>query len=97
MKNAAVLYGLDVTEDLVKGRDKIFAVHLKETKPGVYRDMNYGTGGHTEYVPCIKTALEHGCRMFTGEFWYQKGQDYKTIIRESNTFLREKIREAQNA
>ena len=97
MKNAAVLYGHDVSEDLAQGRDKIFAVHLKETLPGVYRDMNFGTGGHTEYVPCIKTALDHGCRMFTGEFWYQKGQDYKETIRESGIFLREKIREAQNA
>ncbi len=97
LKNAAVLYGHDVTEDFKKGKDHIFAVHLKETNPGIYRDMNYGTGGHTEYVPCIKAALDMGVRMFTGEFWYQKGQDHIKIIKESNVFLREKIREAENA
>ncbi|MDO5108769.1 MAG: L-ribulose-5-phosphate 3-epimerase [Erysipelotrichaceae bacterium] len=97
LKNAAVLYGHDVTEDLLKGRGHTFAVHLKETNPGIYRDMNYGTGGHTEYVPCIRAALDMGVRMFTGEFWYQKGQDYMKVITESNEFLRNVIREAENA
>ena len=97
LKNAAVLYGLDVTEDMEKGRGHTFAVHLKETQPGIYRDMNYGTGGHTEYVPCIRKALDMGVRMFTGEFWYQDGQDYMKVIRESNDFLRARIEEAENA
>ncbi len=94
LKNAAVLYGHDVVEDLEKGRGHIFAVHLKETKPGVYRDMNFGHGGHTEYERCIKSALDMGIRTFTGEFWYQSGQDYESIIKESSTFLRQKIEEA---
>lgn len=97
LKNAAVLYGFDVTEELKKGKGHTFAVHLKETLPGIYRDMNYGTGGHTEYIPCIKAALDMGVRMFTGEFWYQNGQDYMKVIKESNKFLRNVIREAQNA
>ncbi len=97
LKNAAVLYGFDVTEELKRGKGHTFAVHLKETLPGIYRDLNYGTGGHTEYVPCIKAALDMGVRMFTGEFWYQNGQDYMKVIRESNEFLRNVIREAENA
>lgn len=94
LKNAAVLYHHDVVDDLLLGKGHIFAVHLKETKPGVYRDMNFGIGGHTEYVRCVKAALEMGARIFTGEFWYQKGQDYKKVISDSNRFLREKIEEA---
>ena len=95
LKNAAVKYGLDVCEDMEKGRGHTFAVHLKETRPGVYRDMNYGSGGHTEYVPCIARALDMGVRMFTGEFWYQEGQDYMKVIREANDFLRARIKEAE--
>lgn len=94
LKNAAVLYGGDVVEDLKKGEGHIFAVHLKETKPGVYRDMNYGTDGHTEYERCIRASLEMGVRMFTGEFWYQEGQDYKETISSSARFLRGKIEAA---
>lgn len=94
LKNAAVLYGTDVVDDLELGRNHIFAMHLKETKPGVYRDMNFGDGGHTEYVRCIHKALEMNVRIFTGEFWYQKGQDYMKVITDANIFLRDKIETA---
>ena len=94
LKNAAVIYGTDVVEDMYKGAGHLFAVHLKETKPGHYRDMDFGTDGHTEYVRCIKAALEMGVRTFTGEFWYQKGQDYVEVIGRSSAFLRGKIEEA---
>jgi len=92
LKNAAVLYGHDVVEDLTKGRGHIFAMHLKETKPGLYRDMTFGdVEGHTEYERCIKEALSNGVNMFTGEFWYHEGEDYQEIISYSAKFLREKI------
>ncbi|MBQ3999370.1 MAG: L-ribulose-5-phosphate 3-epimerase [Oscillospiraceae bacterium] len=92
LKNAAVLYGTDVVEDMMLGAGHIFAVHLKETKPGLYRDMNFGDStGHTEYERCIEASLRMGVRMFTGEFWYQKGQDYMSVIADSAKFLREKI------
>ena len=94
LKNAAVIYGTDVVEDMYKGAGHLFAVHLKETKPGHYRDMDFGTDGHTEYVRCIKAALDMGVRTFTGEFWYQKGQDYEEVIGRSSKFLRAKIEEA---
>lgn len=96
LKNAAVLYHGDVVEDLEKGRGRIFAVHLKETKPGLYRNMNFGDPtGHTEYVPDIRCALSMGVRMFTGEFWYQEGQDYKKTISDAAAFLKAKINEAE--
>ena len=95
LKNASVIYRTDVVEDMKKGNGHIFAVHLKETKPGLYRDMNYGDPtGHTDYVPCIRASLEMGVRMFTGEFWYQKGQDYEKTIQDSADFLRARIEEA---
>lgn len=73
LKNAAVLYGHDVVDDMKTGAGHIFAIHLKETKPGVYRDMNFGHGGHTEYERSIQAGLEMGVRTYTGEFWYQEG------------------------
>lgn len=94
LKNAAVLYGHDVVEDMKTAAGHIFAVHLKETRPGVYRDMNFGCGGHTEYERCIESSLEMGVRIFTGEFWYQEGQDYRKVIADSSKFLRGKIEEA---
>lgn len=91
LKNASVLYGTDVVEDLELGRGHISAVHLKETKPGIYRDMTFGTDGHTEYERCIESVLKMGVRTFTGEFWFLKGQDYTETIPHSSKFLREKL------
>ena len=92
LKNAAVLYGHDVVDDLKLGEGHIFAVHLKETKPGLYRDMNFGDPtGHTEYDRCLDVVLPMGIRTFTGEFWYQKGQDYVRTISDASAFLRGKI------
>lgn len=91
LKNAAVLYGTDVVEDLKSGRGHIFAAHLKETNPGIYRDMTFGSGGHTEYERCIKELWSQGVRMYTGEFWYKGSETYEADICAAAKFLREKI------
>ncbi|MGI5888173.1 MAG: L-ribulose-5-phosphate 3-epimerase [Oscillospiraceae bacterium] len=94
LENAAELYGHDVVDDLTEADGSIFAMHLKETKPGKYRDMNFGDGGHTEYERCIKAGLSMGVRLFTGEFWYHEGEDYLKNIKHANSFLRQKIEKA---
>lgn len=91
LKNAAVLYGTDVVEDLKMGHGHIFAAHLKETNPGVYRDMVFGSGGHTEYERCIRELWSQGVRMYTGEFWYKGSETYEADICAASKFLREKI------
>lgn len=92
LKNAAVLYGHDLCTDIETGAGHVLAAHLKETKPGIYRDMQFGTG-HTEYEPCMKALWAQGVRMYTGEFWYQNeaGLDY---LKAANRFLRGKIEKA---
>ena len=42
--NAAVTYGTDVEEDLETGRGHLAAMHLKETLPGKFREIPFGTG-----------------------------------------------------
>lgn len=95
LKNAAVLYGTDVTEDLALGAGHTFAAHLKETKPGLYRDMLFGqSDGHTEYDRCLAVLCGQGVRMFTGEFWYHGEENYEENIQNASAFLREKIERA---
>lgn len=95
LKNAAVLYGSDVTGDLKQGAGHILAAHLKETRPGIYRDMRFGSGGHTEYVPGIAELWKQGVRMFTGEFWDHGEGDYRRILREASAFLHARIEEGR--
>ena len=59
--------------------------------PGVYRDMTFGSGGHTEYSRCIEELWSQGVRMFTGEFWYLGSETYVQDIKDAACFLRGKI------
>lgn len=94
LKNASVLYNSDLLCDIKSGAGHIFAAHLKETSPGIYRELAFGSGGHTEYVPCIKQLWSLGVRIYTGEFWYLGEADYMKTLRSSSAFLRKRIIEA---
>ena len=93
LKNASVVYETDMLADLKAGWGSILAAHLKETKPGIYRNLDFGTG-HTEYIPCIRMLWDMGVRHYTGEFWYQQGDDHRKKILAASEFLRERIEAA---
>ncbi len=90
LKNASVVYGSDLLADIRRGEGHLMAAHLKETRPGVYRDMHFGDG-HTEYLPCIRELYRQGVRRFTGEFWYDGSPEPMETLRSASAFLREKI------
>jgi predicted hexulose-6-phosphate isomerase len=81
-----------VRSDLESGRGHIAALHLKETKPGIFREVPYGSG-HVDFANGIETAWNMGVRMYTAEFWWQGGipgddRAWKTSLRENARFLR---------
>lgn len=88
--NAAMLYGNKVTDDLVSGRGHIAAMHLKESLPGKYREIPFGTG-HVDFKSAIRTAYGLGVRMFVSEFWYTGNEDWKEQLGFANQFLRSKF------
>jgi L-ribulose-5-phosphate 3-epimerase len=88
--NAAGIYGHSVTEDIRSGMGHIVAMHLKESMPGKYRDIPYGTG-HVDFTGAIKTAMELGIRLFVGEFWYNGNSDWSRQLELANHFLRTKF------
>lgn len=67
--NAAKAYGTDVLEDLRSGKGHLAAMHLKETKPGHFREIPFGQG-HVDFERGVKAAWELGVRKFVAEFWY---------------------------
>ena len=93
LTNAAYLYGLDVLEEIRAGKGHTFAMHIKETKEGLYRDMDFGTG-RVDFVPGIRAALDMGVRMFTAEFWHDGSADWKGRLRRTNRFVRDRFAEA---
>ncbi|MBR1780994.1 MAG: L-ribulose-5-phosphate 3-epimerase [Oscillospiraceae bacterium] len=89
--NAARTYGTSELDDLESGRGHIAAVHLKETVPGVFREVPYGTG-HVDFDAVIRKSLELGVRRFLAEFWYVGQEDWRQTIRDNAAFLRGKFR-----
>lgn len=85
LTNAAKLHGHSVTDDLNTGRGHISAMHLKETIPGHYRDIPYGTG-HVDFAVGIEAAKELGVNRFVGEFW--DNGDYRPQMQHAVKFLR---------
>lgn len=90
LKNASLLYGNSVRDDLKKGQGHIFAAHLKETVPGKYREIPFGSG-HTEFKENIQSLYEMGVYRFVGEFWYTGNPGWKEDLRQACQFLRDKL------
>lgn len=74
--NAAVTYGTDVLEDLKTGAGHLVAMHLKETVPGKFREIPFGTG-HVKFGAMIETAWGLGIRKYVTEFWYTGNPEWK--------------------
>lgn len=90
LTNASILYGHDVNEDLAKGKGHLFAAHLKETIPGRYREIPFGSG-HTKYIANIDKLKALGVRMFVGEFWDIGNASWKQDLKDANDFLRARL------
>ena len=69
LTNAAVASGGSVTDDLYSGRGHIVALHLKETVPGVFREVPFLTG-HVDFPAVIAKAWQLGIRRYVTEMWY---------------------------
>lgn len=91
LTNASLLYGNSVYEDIRLGQGHIFAAHLKETVPGKYREIPFGTG-HTDFSGCIDVLWQMGVRIFTGEFWYVGSENWQQELSDANLFLRSHFR-----
>ena len=74
LTNAALTGKNSVLEDLKSGKGHLVALHLKETVPGVFREVPFLTG-HVDFESVIRTAWDLGVRRFVTEMWYV-GNDY---------------------
>ncbi|NFI02945.1 L-ribulose-5-phosphate 3-epimerase [Clostridium botulinum] len=93
VKNATLNYGTTVIDDFETGRGHIAAVHLKETVPGKFREITFGTG-HVNFEEVINKSWELGVRKFTAEFWYVGNEDWKQVIKDTKKFMDEKFNSA---
>lgn len=84
--NAAVTYGTDVLRDLRSGEGHITSVHLKETVPGKFREIPFGTG-HVDFRSIIGTSWKMGVRKFVTEFWYVGAENWKADLKQAREMM----------
>ena len=87
IKNAAVSLGFDEIKDLQSGRGHITSLHLKETKPGQFREVPFGSG-HVDFRKIIEAAWEIGIRKYVTEFWYKGVDDWQAELEKVNNSMR---------
>jgi L-ribulose-5-phosphate 3-epimerase/hexulose-6-phosphate isomerase len=85
--NAALSSGASVIADLECGRGHIAALHLKETKPGIFREVPYGTG-HVDFEAGATAARRLGIGLYGGEFWHMGEENWQGTLTQNNRFLR---------
>ena len=76
----------DVLRDVESGKGHIVAAHLKETKPGVFRDLFFGEG-HVSFDAVISSLKKQGVSMFTAEFWFRNTDAWMRDICDAHNFL----------
>lgn len=94
--NAADTYKTDVLEDLYIGKGHLVAMHLKETVPGKFREIPYGTG-HVDFKTAIQTAWNLGVRKYVTEFWYTGNPEWEKDLQSANVMFTEILQVQEGA
>ena len=84
----------DVVGDIKTGKGYIAAAHLKETAPGKFREIPYGTG-QVDFPPAIAQLYRQGVRRYVAEFWYCGEENWKEIVAYNRRFLDEQFKMAE--
>lgn len=86
LTNAAKMYNTDVLEDLRSGKGHLTALHLKETVPGKFREIPFGTG-HVDFPAIIDEAWKLGIRRYVTEMWYTGNPLWREDIRHARKMM----------
>ena len=93
LTNSAYIYKYNEINDLRLGKGHIIAVHLKETLPFVYRNLNFGEG-HTNYSRFLIELTKQDVFTYCAMFWDDGKANYENRIKASRDFLAKKIEDA---
>lgn len=85
--NAGVKLQQDVCEDMLLGKGNLIALHLKETQPGIFREVPFLTG-HVDFEAIIHMAWKMGVRRYVTELWDVGQDDWKEAICFANQSMR---------
>lgn len=83
--------GLDVEEEISIAAGSIAGVHLKDTKPGIYRDILFGEGT-VDFDACLQALKCSGYQgTMVAEMWSYDDPAFHSYLKQASAFLRKKL------
>ena len=79
--------GVNVARDIAAGANRIVAAHVKETRPGVFRDLLFGEG-RVDFEAALSALYSAGVRIYNAEIWLREGGDWKRDLSDSRVFIK---------
>ena len=84
----------DVQMELQAGIGHIVAVHVKDTRPGVFKNVPFGTGV-VEFERCFETLKQTGyCGPYLIEMWSETSDDPAAEVANARDWVRERMARA---
>src|SRR5471030_2026814 len=84
----------DVQMELASGAGHIVAVHIKDTQPGVFKNVPFGSGV-VEFERCFETLQKSGYRgPYLIEMWSETAADPLKEVREARAWVIDKMQKA---
>ena len=84
----------DVQMELASGAGHIVAVHVKDTRQGVFKNVPFGQGV-VEFERCFKTLLDTGYQgPYLIEMWSETASDPLKEVREARAWVVDKMQKA---
>ncbi len=82
--NANLMYGTDTLKDFECAKGHIVAMHLKESVPGKFREIEFGTG-HVDFESILELAYnELGVKRYVTELWHTDDNWYDALVFAKN-------------
>ena len=84
----------DVQMELQAGIGHIVAVHVKDTRPGVFKNVPFGTGV-VDFERCFQTLKQTGyCGPYLIEMWSETADDPAAEVAKARDWVRERMARA---
>lgn len=87
--------GQDIESEFTRGMQDIVAIHLKDTLPGIVRDIAFGDGD-VDFVSFFRLlARENYSGLFVTEMWTDETEQSIEAAKTARAFIADKIARAQ--
>ena len=87
--------GHDIEKEFLLGMQDIVSIHLKDTLPGIVRDIAFGDG-NVDFVSFFRLLQrEHYSGLFVAEMWTDETPRSIQAAKDARAFIADKIAQAQ--